>query len=218
MNTYKIVFDMTSPVCAQHTVMFDGLLAYAYFQEHAPAELKNVGMVQLENEFDFSGMPIERHPAGYFMASWMLYEVQESAGQTHTFLKKWDEESDYMADFGKSRRAVHIDRGEFKTKQIPLRIVNTPRVWFYFRSEKVEEVARLIDKHIAGIGKKVSRGYGFFRGFTITLIEEDIFASQIMRPIPATGKETIMPGQRYEYRAWKPPYWHPGNFTICRVE
>lgn len=210
---------MTSPIAMQQTIMFDGLLAYAYFQEHGPITEKSVGHLSIENKFDFTPMPIKLNNDGYFMASWLFYDQTCASEQVHTSLKKWDEASDYMSDFGKSKRQVAIDRGEFKTTQIPLRIINTPTCWFYFQSDNVNEVEYLINKHITGIGKKISRGYGFFSKFDIEPCN-NIFEEKIIRPIPVKNidMQNMNGIQRYEYRAWKPPYWLPENFTICRVE
>jgi CRISPR type IV-associated protein Csf3 len=218
MKTYKITFNLTSPLAMQQTIMFDGLLAYAYFQEHAPDKEKNIGRLSFDEIYDFSGMPLVLNERGYHMASWLLYEKEMAAEQIHTALKKWEEGLDHMADFGKAKRAVMIDRGEFKTTQIPIRVVNVPQVWFYFQSDNVGEVQRLIEKHIVGIGKKISRGYGFFSRFDIEEAE-NVFETQILRPIPVDESEVeyTVEGRSYEYRAWKMPYWLPENFTFCRV-
>lgn len=210
---------MSSPIATQQTIMFDGILAYAYFQEHAPNDQKQVGLLSYDAKFDFSKMPLVLHEKGYHIASWMLYDTTKVSEQMHTMLKKWDETNDYMADFGKSKRQVMIDRGEFKTTQIPIRIINVPQCWFYFQSENVQEVKRLIEKHIVGIGKKISRGYGFFKSFDIEEVE-NIFDTQILRPLPANEDDlkNLQGMQRYEYRSWKIPYWLPENFCFCRVE
>lgn len=218
METYKITFKMASPIAMQQTIMFDGLLAYAYFQEHGPKDQRRDGRLSFEQQFDFSGLPLVKHEKGYYMASWLLYDETLAAEQVHTMLKKWDEEHDAMADFGKAQRQVRIDRGEFKTTQIPIRVITVPECWFYFQSRDVDEVQYLIERHIAGIGKKISRGYGFFRGFLIEPEQENVFERTILRPIPCADSEIeVAPGARYEYRAWKIPYWLPENFTMCRV-
>lgn len=216
MQTYKITFNMSSPLAMQQTIMFDGLLGYAYFCENGPKEDQNIGRLNNDKPFDFSGMPLEMHQDGYHIASWLFYDKDESAEQVHRSFKKWDESMDYMVEFGKSKKQIAIDRGEFKTTQIPFRVINTPKIWFFFKSCNVGEVERLIEKHIAGIGKNISRGYGFFSSF---IIEEcnDEFEGNILRPIPAKEGFDVTPGSIYEYRAWRMPYWSPDNFTLCRV-
>lgn len=222
MQTYKITFHMgNNAVAFSQDIMFDGIIAYAYHRENAPNEHKNVGKLSFtkQEKFDFSNMPLERHEKGYFLGSWLMYDKNNIVHDNHTLLKKWDEESDYMAEFGKAKRAVFIDRGEFKTKQIPINSIQTPSVWFYFRTNQVEEIKRLIDRHITGIGKKISRGYGFFEGYEIEELRENVFESQILRPIPIS-KEDIknLTGKwKVEYRAWTFPYWLPENFAQCRV-
>lgn len=219
MKNYKITFRGMRTVAFQQQIMFDGLLAYAYIQEHGTADDKGTGKLSIQTAFDFSGLPLERHRDGYWMGSWMFYDENKASKQVQTSLKKWDEQYDYMADFGKAQRAVHIDRGEFKTTQIPIQVVTVPEVWFFFRSDNVDEVSRLIEKHIAGIGKKVSRGHGFFSHFTIEELAENPF-DEIIRPIPATESEVkqMQRGEKYEYRAWTFPYWETTNFQMCRVK
>lgn len=206
-------------VAFHQQIMFDGLLAYAYVQEHGTASDKNTGQLSIQNQFDFSGLPLERHKDGYYMGSWMFYEDETASKQVQTSLKKWDEQYDYMADFGKAQRSVQIDKGEFKTTQIPIQVVAVPEVWFFFRSDNVDEVQRLIEKHIAGIGKKVSRGHGFFSHFAIEELLENPF-DEIIRPIPASDADIkqMQSGARYEYRAWTFPYWETTNFKMCRVK
>ena len=206
-------------VAFQQQIMFDGLLAYAYVQEHGTSDDKGIGKLSIQTPFDFSGMPIECHKDGYYSGSWMFYNKDKASKQVQTSLKKWDEQHDYMADFGKAQRAVQIDKGEFKTTQIPIQVLTVPEVWFFFRSGNVSEVHRLIEKHIAGIGKKVSRGHGFFSSFVIEELAKNPFG-EIIRPIPVTEAEVrqIQAGAKYEYCAWTFPYWETTNFQMCRVK
>lgn len=216
MKNYKITFHGMRTVAFQQQIMFDGLLAYAYVQEHGTSDDKGIGKLSIQTPFDFSGMPIECHKDGYYSGSWMFYNKDKASKQVQTSLKKWDEQHDYMADFGKAQRAVQIDKGEFKTTQIPIQVLTVPEVWFFFRSGNVSEVHRLIEKHIAGIGKKVSRGHGFFSHFTIEELSYNPF-NEIIRPIPVPENE-MKPGAKYEYRAWTFPYWETTNFQMCRVK
>lgn len=218
--TYKITFNMLPTGFAiAGQLMFDGIVAYAYAQDVLPEDKKGIGRMSYspDEQIDFSPMPIIQHESGAFMASWAFWPDGSASG-THTLLKKWDEEHDGMAYFGKSRRAVAIDRGEFKTKQIPISYISARQVWFYFQSDNPNEVERLIKQHVHAIGKKANRGYGMYKDFTIEPCE-NVFATSIVRPLPMLNgeKPTFDDGARFQYTAWKPPYWDKQNFAMCRV-
>ena len=225
-NTYKITFKMSSPIHAQGDIMFDSIIAYCWTQEHGTEFQKSTGQTSFDELIDFSVIPITMHKDGYHIASWMLYEGHNAVEQVNTLLKKWDEEHDFMAGFKGGKRKVAIDRGEFKTTQIPLRTIAVPEVWFYFQSDNPELVAKLVTDHLPGIGKKTRRGGGNYKSFTIEQCD-NVFETQILRPIPVNddyvhdmieAAKTSEQNIKVQYRAWKIPYWLPENFTHCRVQ
>jgi hypothetical protein len=215
---YKITFSLTNGLATNGPLMFDGIIAYAWAQENAPEKTRNIGRTSYDKseQLDFSAMPIVQHPDGYFMASWAMYD-DRSPQSVHTLLKKWDEEHDHMAHFAKGSRAVHIDRGEFKTTQIPIQIIGANEVFFYFQSEDPGRVEGLIRDHIIGLGKKASRGYGTWQSLKIEDAGLDPFQDNIIRPLPEKAKPVMEHGAQYKLIGFRPPYWDAANQAICRV-
>lgn len=213
MKTYKITFNNITPICMTTLPTFDGILAYAYAKEQQGQQVQKLHYDKSEL-IDFSSMPIQMHPDGYFMASWMFY-----AGNGVEFLdswkKRWDNQNDDLASFGKQKRKVRINAGQFKSYDMKMRVVDTGGCcWFYFRSSAPQEVARLITSHVPGIGKKTAYGKGLFESFDITAADSNVF-DKIIRPIPA--KAADLQDGSYRLMAWKPPYWMPENMAFCKI-
>lgn len=217
-KTYKIIFTLASPVSFIDTPTFDGLLSYAFARE----ELKGKPFTQKLNiepdeMIDFGRMPIAIHPNGYFMASYMFWDTEKAVQHTQHWRKRWANEHDQIADFGKTQRKVQINKGAFKSYDMPMRTVAISEVWFFFQSDRLEEVKELTEKWIHFIGKKRAQGYGEISSTTIQEAEFDF--SKIFRPIPA---ELFTPDLqnidiKFRYCAWRPPYWLPANFAECVV-
>lgn len=219
MQTYKIIFKLATPVSFIDIPTFDGILSYAFARE----KLKGQGFAQKlnitkEELLDFSEMPIVMHEKGYFMASRMFWDETKAVEHTQRWRKRWANQHDEIADFGKQIRKVRINAGAFKSYDMPLRVVAIDKVWFYFQSESMQEVNRLVRKWIYFLGKKRSQGYGEISFFNIEKADFDF--SKMFRPIPAESFEIDL--QKFEkieirYCAWKPPYWLPENFAQCVV-
>lgn len=212
---YKINFKMKSPVSFQDFIMFDGVIAYAYACEKNKEKGPRVGRLSFKKEdlIDFSPMPIEMHEDGYFMASWGFYEKDGLVEHLASWKKRWAEEADYLADFGKNKRKVDIARGNFKSYNSQIRVVDLANIWFYFQSYDIEEVKRLLDTYVVGLGKKISQGYGLIDSYEIEKLDYNPFGGQIVRPIPA--KETI---GNMRFLGFRPPYWLAENQTFCLTE
>lgn len=219
MQTYKIIFKLLTPVSFIDIPTFDGILSYAFARE----KLKGQRFVQKlnltkEEILDFSEMPIAMHENGYFMASRMFWDKSKAIEHTQRWRKRWANKYDGIADFGNKIRKVRINSSEFKSYDMPLRVMSIDSVWFYFQSESMQEVDRLVRKWIYFIGKKRSQGYGEISFFNIKKAEFDF--SKIFRPIPSESLKIDF--QKFEkieirYCAWKPPYWLPENFAQCVV-
>jgi hypothetical protein len=217
MQTYKITFKLATPISFIDIPTFDGILSYAFARE----KLKGQGFAQKlniskEEMIDFSEMPIIMHEKGYFMASRMFWNEAKAVEQTQRWRKRWANEHDHIADFGKQIRKVRINAGEFKSYDMPMRVVAIDKVWFFFQSASMQEVDRLVRKWIYFIGKKRSQGYGEISFFNIE--KSDFEFSGAFRPIPAEifGIDLERFGKmEIRYCAWRPPYWLPDNFEQC---
>lgn len=209
---YKITFSLKTPICLSDNIMFDGLIAYSYAQEMINTQNGKLSFDK-DELIDFSGMPIVQHKDGYFMASWMFWK-QESVQYIDSWKKRWSNEYDEYSDFGKNKRKVRINSSEFKSYNTPIPILDIDECWFYFQSDNLFEVSRLLDNNIIALGKKISQGYGIIDSWSISELDYDPFTN-IIRPIPAKEKDVSSGNCNVEYRSWKPPYWLPDNFDYC---
>ena len=210
---YRISFFLSSPISFTVKPTFDSILAYAFVKEKFRV-LPQPMSLRKDEIIDFSDLPIEKHKNGYFLASRIHYDKDKSIESCDRWRKRWDNKNDRIAHFGKGKRKrVKIDAGDFKSYDIPFLTIRTPKVWFFFESINVEEVDRIIAKHIHFLGKKRSQGFGEIRDFSI----EELPSSRIVRPIP----EKFFPdstGREKQYCSWKPPYWEQLNMELCVVD
>jgi hypothetical protein len=220
-KTYKITFTLLTPVSFIDIPTFDGILAYAYARDLKRGQFFTQPLsFKVDELIDFSGMPIEIHPDGYFIASSMIWDNDKAIDMQEKWRKRWDGKNDKIADFGKQKRKIRVNAGQFKSYDMPIQLKVIEKVWFFFKSDKINEVDRLIRKYIFFIGKKRSQGYGETKFFKIEETEFD-FEKTIYRPVPEqffdpkllTLKRNI--GVSFRFTAWKPPYWLPDNFTKC---
>lgn len=218
MTTYKITFQIRNGKIAFTDIpTFDALLAYCYFKEYHDQPIQELSYDKL---IDFTPMPIEKQN-GVFLASQMFWQDKENTVEYNSiWRKKWDNKHDHLSDFGKKKRQVQIARGEYKSYEVPIVVKLIDEVWFYFVSDKVEEVKQLLS-HLKGIGKKNSTGFGLIESYTIVEVEDDSvnFENDVLRPIPIehltdTQKQTAF---KEAYCGYQPPYWDSRNMTLCAV-
>lgn len=220
---YKITFDLRSAISFSHRPTFDSILAWCYLKDkYGEVDQKlNISVNNLEN---FDVMPLVKHQRGYFMASWLMFDnaighemPQLKYEGTSSWKKRWAGEHDFLVAVknGKTKR-IRINAGEFKSYDVPIVVFDLKTVWFYFDSNNITEVERLVKTHLYGIGKKTAYGYGEITGFTIDKIDFDPFVNSVIRPIPMEPTD-LTNGKKIKSKlmAWKPPYWLPENQTFC---
>jgi hypothetical protein len=212
---YKIVFKLNSPICFIDPPIFDGILAYCYIKEKLGAVPQKLNLSK-DEVMDFSPMPLKMHEDGYFIASQMQYDC--SINFTSSWKKRWDSKHDSIADFGKSKRKIAVNAGEFKSYDMPKNMYTIPTCWFYFDSDRVDQVEYLIKEYCWGLGKKRSQGDGEIEELKIEAIEMDFFEN-LLRPIPIRliKKGGLKENYKIKYTSWKPPYWLMDNMEICGV-
>ncbi len=218
---YKVTFQLRTPVCFIDRPLFDAMIAYAYAREYLGNKFKQ-GLNYDESELiDFEAMPITKHPDGYFLASWMFWDSEKEIEFTGSWKKRWANEYDHLADFGKQKRKVRINAGPYKSYDMPINLHTIPEVWFYFESDNVSEVARLLEKWIYGIGKKRSQGYGEIRDYQIEEEDNMEWHDGVLRPVPITEEQfnQLMKSDNVKvgvtYTGYRPPYWLPSNQGYC---
>lgn len=214
MKTYKITFIMDAPLAFVTPPLFDGIMAYAYVREKMGSKfVQTLNIDKDDKMLDFEDLPIQRHEKGYFLASRMFWDEKRAVPHIQRWRKRWASKHDRIADFGKGKRKVGVGSGEYKSYDMPLTCITIDKVWFYFRSEKLEEVKYLLEKWVNFIGKKRAQGYGYFDRFEIEECNYDFPLGS--RPIPARFVDMRNVSGTVKYCSWKPPYWLPENFEEC---
>lgn len=217
MKSYKITFQLSTPLSFMTPPTFDGILAYAYAREMLGEDFQQGLSITKDDMIDFSGMPIAMHPKGYFMASTMFWDDTNRVEFTERWRKHWDARYDHLVD---KPAKIRIQQGKFKSYDVPYDLKDIKQVWFYFQSDNVEEVGRLLVKWVAFLGKKRAYGNGLIDRFVIQ--ESDFNFEVPFRPIPTrliNVQELTKDRADFKfsiaYCAYQPPYWLPDNFENC---
>lgn len=209
MKQYKITFKLDTPASFTDLPTFDGLLAYCYAREMTKGKSFIQKLSYSKDELiDFSEMPIKLNKNGYFEASSMYFDESKSVEFIERWRKRWANHHDEIADFGKRIRKVAINKGGFKSYDMPLQLKDIEEVWFFFKSNNLENVKHLL-KHLYGIGKKIAQGHGLIESYKI----EDSF-DKFKRQIPVKFIKDNTSSQ-IQYCAYKPPYWMVSNYEVC---
>jgi hypothetical protein len=221
---YKITFNLDSAICFIDLPIFDSILSYAWVKDKLGYVPHKLTLTKDEmNDFNKSvqmdNLPITKHKDGYYLASFMQYK--DSVEFTGSWKKRWANKHDKLADFGKSKRVIEIDKGKLKSYDMPLNLHSIKEVWFYFDSDNVKEVERLLTTHIYSIGKKQSQGYGIIKGMKLEQIEHNPF-DKVIRPIPITNlsdneKTHLMVDGKLKFMRLQAPYWSMVDAQLCIV-
>ncbi len=201
--TYRITFNMTSPIVYMKLPIFDSILAYAKYQNQRKlSDTKSPS----GNEIDNIELPLKKHAQyDFYLASYVFSDHIEEG--IDSWKKRWASRHDFIADFGEARRRVNTASGDFKSYDIPLVTQSARKIWFYFDGDPVKVGAIL--QNLNGIGKKTAIGFGWFSDFQIEESQENY---ALCRPLPFEFLKTNLrelQGLRVtkEFGAWKMPYW-----------
>lgn len=242
---YKITFQLKTPISFQDTIIADAPIHNGFVSDVLMTKKgrdKYIDHIPQSDHKDWiKGLPILDHlpqklyipkierilsSVNYYpvlfdvknnaLSSYMFYEKDGLIEYLGSWKKRWANEHDSLSSFGKNKRKVRINNGSFKSYNMPIRIIDIPECWFYFQSDNVDEVERLLNTHIAGLGKKISQGKGLISSFLIESINYNPF-EKIIRPIPVREikKDTNV---KLQYTGFQPPYWLPDNQGFCIVE
>lgn len=222
---YKITFNIQGQMSFIDLPQFDSLLAYCYAKELQGDNFQQKLSISKEEMIDFSNLPVLKDKNNLFKASQMFFEKEKHVEWVSSWKKRWDNVNDDLVDFGKNKKYIQINRGDFKSYDVPLVLNYVDKVWFYFESENLEQVERLIKKHLFAIGKKQSQGFGIIKDYVIEQETERSFELEILRPIP---KELVTPEQiksvegtekkiTFKFSGYRPPYWAFENMKVCAI-
>lgn len=157
------------------------------------------------------------------------YYLQQSE-QITRYRKRWDYQDKHL-DWGKKKAKVNTSEGVTKSYDLPLKLVETPRIdWFAVGDkEEIERLLFLCDF----IGKKRSQGKGQVCRWEVREIEGDYSLwdvyGNLARPMPLSligavaGTPPFNGGACYDFVnncgimnwGWRTPYWLPANQNLC---
>lgn len=202
----QITANMNSPVAYVDIIMFDSLLAAAVAIERETDQLTSEEDIQ---EFE---LPLKKAEEGVWLASAGFMAGIPGKAIYH---KKWDEENDEIVATGKSK--IVVTNGVYKSYSMPLRYIDTNRIYFWAIGDKAEIRQKLTK--ITAIGKKRSQGYGMVDNWAIEpsiITREQILA---LRPVPKSGNSTkIIPLQYIDMQIRRtPPYWALSGAVVCNA-
>ncbi len=222
---YRIDITFGNAICFIDVPIFDAIIAYAYAKEKLGSltyktSLSKQELEEFELLIEMDKFPIKKHEDGYYISSYMQYDNSEQF--KGSWKKRWCNQYDFIADFGNSKKAIEIDKGSFKSYDMPLNLHSIPTAYFYFDSDNVDQVSYLFEKHIWGIGKKNSQGYGKISSFVIKEIDYNPFEN-VIRPIPLgditeVEKMDLFINRHIKHMRIKPPYWSSIDSQLVRIK
>lgn len=211
---YKATMYLGSPVNISDRPVFDGLLYYAYMAERVGKYdyLSPIGS-ELDDIIRNVRLPLNWQD-GFYLCSYAFYG--DAVMGMDSWKKRWNSRHDSFADFGKALRRVNTASGELKSYSVPFPAMSVDKLWFYYDTNSPEEVRRLLDNFLVGIGKKVSIGFGWIKYIRYELADDSCRYRTYCRPLPAAFIDTNMfavlsefPQMVMRVGAFKPPYWYP---------
>lgn len=118
---------------------------------------------------------------------------------------------------------INTSSGSFKSYNAALPYAAADELTFFFEPSTDADPGRVVDlieRHVSGIGKKRSQGFGQIRDIDLVdatgHVESALYHNgTILRSTPATFTSRVVPNTRYERRTVRPPYWHAHNQTMA---
>lgn len=211
---YKATMHLGSPINISERPVFDALLYYAYMAERVSKyDFLSPSGAELHEIIKTVHLPLNSQD-GFYLCSYAFYS--EYVLGMDSWKKRWNSRHDDYADFGKAMRRVNTASGDMKSYSVPFPAMSVQKLWFYYDTNSPEEVRRLLDNYLVGIGKKVAIGFGWIKNIEYELADDssiyrvycrplpkEFVGPNIMAMFPSFPKMTRRPG------AYKPPYWYP---------
>lgn len=205
-----------------HQVTLDAIISYCLAREgNMKKQLGNYCIPQSlppnNNMLNTLHLIIE-HKGGAFgvPCSSFFQPIDEITEYLDSWKKRFESKHVYIADFKNAKRRINTASGQYRSYNNPLpgKVVNAG--WFAFIGDG-QEVMRLIESNIVGIGKKVSEGFGWIEN--MELRESELTWKEIlaMRPVPLFIAENHGINGNRQIHGWKPPYWLKENICECIV-
>lgn len=225
-DVYCLRADLGSPVAASDPyIHLDSFVAYAAGVESVGHE----GLEAMEDGDDptyfVDEMPFRRYEID---GSWVwatsaagiatpdAVDLSETERWSTT---KWRKHFDDDPVHQIKETHINTSSGSFKSYNAALPYTGADALTFFFEpaaDADADRVVELIEKHVSGIGKKRSQGFGRINELSVVpageAVESAIYHNErVLRSVPACFAERVPTGVRFERRTTRPPYWHAKN-------
>jgi len=229
-EVYCLRVDMGSPIAASDPyIQLDSFVAYAAGVE----SIGHDGLAELEDggepRYFEDKMPFKKYEvdgdwvwattaAGIATADGADIEERERWSVT-----KWRAHFDDDPVHQIKETHVNMSSGEFKSYNAALPYTGANELTFFFEpaaDSSPDRVKELIERHVSGIGKKRSQGFGRINSVEIAdatdAVESAVYHNgRVLRSLPTTFLSRVTGGVRYERRTVRSPYWHAANQTMA---
>lgn len=229
-DVYCLRVDLGSPIAASDPyIHLDSFVAYAAGVESIGhdglAELEDGGEpAYFEDEMPFRRYEVDGEwvwattAAGIGTPDGTDVEERERWSTT-----KWRKHFDDDPVHQIKETHINTSSGSFKSYNAALPYTGADELTFFFEpapDADPERVVELINRHVSGIGKKRSQGFGQIRDLDVVdasdAVQSAIYHNGTwLRSVPTEFAPTVVSGVTYEHRTVRPPYWHAANQTMA---
>lgn len=221
--THLLTIELGAPVASSDPyIHLDSFLSFAAGVESIGRD----GLRELEDGGEPSyfedEMPLDKyeHDGEWVWAASSagiaLQESPEDATEPQRWsATAWRSHFDHDPEHQIKETHINTSSGEFKSYNAALPYAAADTLTFFFEGD-ADRVVELIEKHVPGVGKKRSQGFGRIRNVSSkdigNAVETAIFHNgRVLRAIPTAFAPTVQHGVTYERRTVRPPYWHHAN-------
>lgn len=229
-DVYCLKIDLGSPVAASDPyIHLDSFVAYAAGVE----SIGHDGLAELEDggepEYFLNEMPFRRYESdGEWV--WATTAAGIATGKAADLseterwsITKWRKHFDHDPVHQIKETHINTSSGSFKSYNATLPYAGADALTFFFEpaaDSEPEWVKELIQRHVSGIGKKRSQGFGRINGIELVDASDAVDSAvyhngRVLRSLPTEFVSRVTCGVRYERRTVRPPYWHAANQTMA---
>lgn len=229
-DVYCLKINLGSPVAASDPyIHLDSFVAYAAGVE----SIGHDGLAELEDggepEYFADEMPFKRYEVGdewvwATTAAGIATPDETDINETERWsTTKWRKHFDDDPVHQIKETHINTSSGSFKSYNAALPYAGADALTFFF--EPADDVApdrvvKLIERHVSGIGKKRSQGFGRIRDIQLTDASSAVSSAvyhngRVLRSLPTDFTERVTARVHYERRTVRPPYWHAANQSMA---
>jgi CRISPR type IV-associated protein Csf3 len=229
-TVYCLRVDLGSPIAASDPyIHLDSFVSFAAGVE----AIGHDGLAELEDggepEYFVEEMPFRRYGVGdewvwaTTAAGIATTDGTDLAEHERWSTTKWRKHFDDDPVHQVKETHINTSSGSFKSYNAALPYAGVDELTFFFEpapDSDPERVVELIERHVSGIGKKRSQGFGQIRDLDLVDATETVGSAlyhngALLRSTPASFADRVISGVRMERRTARPPYWHAANQTMA---